>query len=101
MARVKKTESPKAPKEKEPRKRGHVNWMIRPMSEVATFEIIPLYEALIVFFLATAARRGEGLALLWAHTNLLERTAFFLRPRTAPQGSPLCGHISSICSASC
>lgn len=46
-------------------------------ANLTNFEIIPLYETLIVFLLATAARRGEALALLWENTHLLERTAFF------------------------
>jgi integrase len=53
------------------------------------FDIVPFYETLLHFLLATAARRGEALTLLWSNTHLAVRTAFFPetkngRSRTVP-----------------
>ena len=39
--------------------------------------IVPLFETLLEFLLATAARRSEALALPWTQTFLEARTAFF------------------------
>ena len=51
--------------------------------------VIPLFETLLEFLLATAARRSEALALLWTQTFLDAQTAFFPdtkngRSRTVP-----------------
>jgi integrase len=53
------------------------------------FVVVPLFETLLEFLLATAARRGEALALLWTQTFLDAQTAFFPdtkngRSRTVP-----------------
>ncbi|HEY6644469.1 site-specific integrase [Povalibacter sp.] len=68
-------------------------------TNLTTFEIVPLYETLIVFLLATAARRGEALALLWANTNLLERTAFFPETKNGTaRTAPLRAHLIDLLS---
>lgn len=69
-------------------------------SNLTTFEIVPLYETLIVFLLATAARRGETLTLLWANTDLVERTAFFPETKNGTaRTAPLRAHlIDLLCS---
>jgi integrase len=53
------------------------------------FAVEPVYETFIEFLLRTAARRGEGLGLIWEHTDLAGKTAFFPetkngRSRTVP-----------------
>jgi integrase len=51
--------------------------------------VVPIFETLLEFLLATAARRSEALALLWTQTFLDAQTAFFPdtkngRSRTVP-----------------
>jgi integrase len=41
------------------------------------FAVVPHFETLLEFLLATAARRSEALALLWTQTFLDAQTAFF------------------------
>lgn len=45
------------------------------------FPLIPLYEAFAQFQLATAARRGESLGLLWTQVNLTKKTAYLPAPK--------------------
>lgn len=52
---------------------------------------IPMYEALLGFFLTSAARRGEALKLPWSHLDLNAQTALFTETkngtnRTVPIG---------------
>jgi integrase len=51
------------------------------------FAVIPLFETLLEFLLATAARRSEALALLWTQTFPDAQTAFFF-PDTKNGRSP-------------
>ena len=55
------------------------------------FPHIPMYEALLTFFLNSAARRGEALKLPWCHLDLNAQTALFTETkngtsRTVPIG---------------
>ena len=45
------------------------------------FPHIPFYEAYVQFQLATAARRGESLGLLWTQVNFTKKTAYLPAPK--------------------
>jgi len=45
------------------------------------FTHVPFYEAFVQFQLATAARRGEALGLLWTQVNFIKQTAYLPAPK--------------------
>lgn len=45
------------------------------------FAHVPFYEAFVQFQLATAARRGEALGLLWSQVNFVKQTAYLPAPK--------------------
>lgn len=62
--------------------------------ESSPLVVIPLFEGIITFLLATAARRGEALSLTWTNTHLDQMTAFFPRTKNGtPRSAPLRRHI--------